>query len=109
VSWWNRTFLNFTFVEWLVALAVLLIVARFIWAEEAAEFSDRLFDSAGLGGGAKYLITLPLGVWICYRQFKREQAIAVQDGKKVVRPWVLLVSAGLLVIAIAILLVSPLG
>ena len=109
MSLWNRAFLKFTLIEWLVALVVLLILARFIWAEEVAAFEDRLFASVGLGVGAKYLVLLPLGVWVYFRLFKSEHAIAEGQGKKVVRPWVLVVSAASLVVAVIILLVSTLS
>ena len=109
MEFWNKTFLRFTLIEWAVALLMLLIVARFIWAEEAARFEDSLFDAVGLGGGAKYLITVPLAVWVLHRMYKREQARAVQEGKVVVRPQVLVVSFGLLALAIALLVFSTAG
>lgn len=109
MSLWNRTFFRFTLIEWVVALLILLILARFIWAEEAARFEDSLFESIALGGGAKYLITVPLAIWIYYQLFKREQAKARQEGVKVVRPQVLVVSLGLLALAIAILVLSTVG
>ena len=105
---WNRTFSRFTLIEWLVAVVVLLVLARFFWAEEILSFEDGLFESVGLGGGAKYLITVPLGIWVYYRVFKREQASAREKGIKVVRPQVLVVAIGLLALAIGILLFSAL-
>jgi len=106
---WNRSFLRFTLIEWLVALVILLIIARFIWAEEVAGFEDSLFASIGLGGGAKYLITVPLAMWVLYRMFKREQADARQEGKVVVRPQVLIVSFGILALAVAFMVFSAIG
>ncbi len=103
---WDRNFLRFTLIEWLGALAVLLVVARFVWAEEVAGLENRLFESIGLGGGAKYLITVPLAFWILYRMFKREQAKANLEGKKVVRPQVLVIAISLLVLAVGLLVFS---
>lgn len=97
----NRTFLRFTLIEWIVAVLVLLTLARFIWAEEVARFEGGLFVSIGLGGGAKFLITVPLAIWYFYWSFKREQAKAGQEGQKVVRPQVLAISLGILALAIA--------
>ena len=109
MDFWNKTFLRFTLIEWAVALLVLLILARLIWAEEAARFENSLFESIGLGGDAKYLITVPLGIWVCYRLFRREQAKAEQEGIKVVRPQVLAISLGLLALAIALLVFTATG
>ena len=106
---WNRNFLRFTLIEWLVALVVLLVIARFIWAEEVADFENSLFESIGLGGDSKYLITVPLAIWVLYRIFKREQVKADLEGKKVVRPQVLIVSVGLLALAIALMVLSATG
>lgn len=100
MDFWNKTFLRFTLIEWVVALPVLLILARLIWAEEAARFEDSLFESVGFGGGAKYLIIVPLAIWIYYILFKREQAKSRQEGVKVVRPQVLVIAFGLLALAI---------
>ncbi|MGI9249358.1 MAG: hypothetical protein ACR2QI_10105 [Woeseiaceae bacterium] len=88
---------------------MLLIVARFIWAEEAARLEDGLFEAIGLAGGAKYLITVPLAIWVLHRMYKREQSKAAQEGKAVVRPQVLVISFGLLVLAIALLVFSAAG
>jgi hypothetical protein len=109
VEYWNKTFLRFALIEWAVALLILLIVARFIWAEEAVRFEDGLFEAIGLGNGAKYLITVPLAIWVLHRMFKREQVKAAEKGKAVVRPQVLIVSFGLLVLAIALLVFSAAG
>ncbi|MDH4316746.1 MAG: hypothetical protein OEW68_18180, partial [Gammaproteobacteria bacterium] len=65
--------------------------------------------SIGLGGGAKYLITVPLAMWVLYRMFKREQADARQEGKVVVRPQVLIVSFGILALAVAFMVFSAIG
>ena len=102
----NRTFLKFTLIEWVVAVLILLIVARFIWAEEVAGFEDRLFVSIGRGGGAKYLITVPLAIGYLYWLFRREQLKAQEKGQKVVRPQVLVVSLGVLVLAIVFMFLS---
>jgi hypothetical protein len=104
VEFWNETFPRFTLFEWAVALLVFLIIARFFWAEEAGRFVDGLFESVGLGGGAKYSIAAPLGAWVLYRMYKRKQAKAAQEGKVVVRPQVLIIFFGLLALAIALLI-----
>lgn len=103
---WNRTFLRLTLIEWLVALVILLIVARFIWAEEVADFENSLFESTGLDGGTKYLIAVPLGIWVLYRLFKRERTKASFEGRNVMRPQVLAIAVGLLLLAAGFLVVS---
>ncbi len=106
---WNRPFLRFTLIEWAVGLLILLVLARFFWAEEAIKFEDSFFESIGLGGGAKYLITVPLAAWVLYRMFRREQAKADLKGRKAVRTPVLVVSIGILVLAIAFMVASAAG
>ena len=106
---WNRTFLKFTLIEWVIAILIVLSLARFIWAKELAAIEDSLFESIGLGGGAKYLVILPLVVWYLYWMFKREKAKAEQQGVKVVRPQVLVVSLGILALAIAIVVFLSFG
>ena len=100
MSLWNRDFLRFTLIEWVVALVVLLFVARFIWAEEVVRFEDGLFESLGLGGGAKYFITVPMAVFLLYLLYKREKEKSSQAGQKLVRPQVLIISIALVVLAI---------
>ena len=50
----------------------MLTLARIIWADDVARFEDSLFESIGLGGGAKFLIIVPLAIWCTYWLFKRE-------------------------------------
>ncbi len=105
---WNRTFLRVTLIEWLVAVVLLLIVARFIFAKELVEFENGVFASIGLGGGGKYLVTVPLAAWVMYRLFKRQQSEAVEKGTKVARPQVLVVGIGIVILAIAaVVLTTP--
>jgi hypothetical protein len=103
---WNRTFLRFTLIEWLIAVIVLLVLARFIWGRELLALEDGFFASIGLGGGAKYLVTVPLGAWVLYQLFRREKAEASARGMPVVRTQVLVIAAGLLVLAIGLLFMS---
>ena len=93
-------------LEWGVSIVIFLIVARLFWAEKAARSDNSFFESIGLGGGAKYLVTVPLGIWVCYRLFRREQAKAEREGIKVVRPQVLAVSLGVLALAIVFLVLT---
>jgi len=97
---WNRTFLRFTFIEWLVAVIFLLILARVFFAKELSGFEDSLFTSVHLGGGTKYLVTVPLAAWIYYRLFKREQAAARDKGIRIVRPRILVGAIAVLILAI---------
>lgn len=106
MEFWNKTFLRLTLIEWAIALLVLLILARFIWADEADRYVDGLFEAIGLDGGTKYLISVPLGAWVLYRMYRREQSKAAQGGKVAVRPQVLIISFGLLALAIALFVFS---
>lgn len=109
MSIWNKTFLKFTLIEWVVAIVIMLSLARFIWAEELSGFEDSFFESISLGGGARFLITAPLAMWYLHWLFKREQAKALMKRRKVVRPQVLVVSIGLLVLAITLIVLSTTG
>ena len=95
---WNRTFLRLSLIEWLVAVILLLMLGRFFWAREIAALESNAFAAIGLGGGAKYLVTVPLVAWILYRMFARERDEATRRGIRVVRPGVLLGSVGVIVI-----------
>lgn len=105
---WNRTFLGFTLVEWLVAVIILLIMARVFWATELSGLEDSLFASVGLHGGARYLVALPLAAWAYYRLYKRAQFELREMGRKAVRPQVLLVAIAILITAITVVvLITP--
>lgn len=105
---WNRSFLRFTLIEWLVAVVFLLIIARFFWAKELAGFDDKLLAPIGLDGAEKYLVALPLVGYVYYRLYKRAQFEAREMGRKAVRPQVLAIAIAILVTAIAaVVFITP--
>jgi len=95
----NRTFLRLTVIEWIVLAAIVLLVARLVWARELKSIEDSLFSAVGLAGGAKYLVIVPIALWFCYRMYARERAKAGASAP-VVRPQVLAVAALVLVSAV---------
>lgn len=105
---WNRTFLGFTLIEWLVAVIILLILARVFWATELSGLEDSLFAFVGLHGRARYLLALPLAAWVQYRLYKRARFELREIGRKAVRPQVLAVAISILVTAIAaVVFITP--
>jgi len=105
---WKRTFLGFTLIEWLVAVIMLLILARVFWAEELSGLEDTLFATIGLDGGARYLVVLPLAAWVQYRLYKRAKLELSEMGRKAVRPQLLVIAIAILVTAIVgVVFITP--
>lgn len=73
---------QYSSLEIVVSIVVLLITARFIWAEEVRSIENQLFELIGFGGGYKYFILIPLGCFVIYRIYKREaHKVQGKDGK----------------------------
>lgn len=105
---WNRTFLGVTLIEWLVAVIILMMLARMFWATELSGLENRLFASIGLDGAARYLVVLPLAAWVYYRLYKRAQFELREMGGKAVRPQVWIIAIAILVAAIAaVVFITP--
>ena len=97
---------RFSAIEWLVAAIVMLVLARFFWAAEMVAAEDKMFETIGLGGGLKYLVTAPLAAWLFYRFYKTERSKARAANSRVVRPQVAILAVFLLIVAVALLFVT---
>ena len=73
-----------SWVEVLIAIAVLAIIARYIWAKELIEFENSLFEGVGLSSNVKYFITVPLVGYLFYRLYKKEEYKAKLNGKNII-------------------------
>lgn len=64
--------MRYTWIEVLIAIAVFLMAASIVWHAELIEVESKVFESIGMGGPWKYLVTGPLaGLWF-YSIYKRE-------------------------------------
>lgn len=100
----QRTFLRRTWIEWAVVACVLLIFARVYWATELRAAEDRLLQSLGIEPALKFLVVVPVGLYLYWRFFKREHAAARQAGRPAIRKGVIVVCGLLLALAVALLL-----
>ena len=84
----RKYFKGFTWLEALIWLAVALIasslILRIFFAPELRIFENSFFESIGLGENLKYLILVPLSVWVYWRFFTREAAIAKERGVPII-------------------------
>lgn len=108
----HRTFLGYTVLEWVLALAFLLLVglfvARLVWAPQIKAFEDDLFATLGLKGAWKYALTVPLAVYWFWSVYSRERAKAQAEGVQLVRPAVG-IAAGSVLVSIVVLMVVVAG
>lgn len=100
----QRTFLGRTWIEWAVLACVLLIVARVYWAAELRAAEDRFLQTLGIEPALKFLVVVPVGLYLCWRLFKREYVAARQAGYPPVRKRVIVVGCLLLALSVALLL-----
>jgi prepilin-type N-terminal cleavage/methylation domain-containing protein len=65
---------GFTFIEVLIALAIILIIAfpilRFVYSNELKEFDSHLYNFLGIKGVLRFIITGLLGVVVFYFRFR---------------------------------------
>ena len=83
----KKKLLPFTWIEYVIVLTLLLIFARFYWAQELYEFEQSLFVSLGISENYKYLVTVPLAALVFLDIYLREKRKA--KGECVVRNRVL--------------------
>lgn len=76
---------RFTLIEYIAALAVLLIVSSFalrlIYGEQIRAWEHSL-------GPGRYFVTVPLFLFVLYLYWKRSAEEAQELGQPVVRPWI---------------------
>ena len=76
---------GFTWIEVIVCLVILVMLARYIWAGEFLEAENQFIASLGFQPWVKYLITFPLfGAWLVWK-YRQESSELVGTGKPVVR------------------------
>ena len=79
-------------ISWFVvviALAIFLIVARYIWASELLHFENRIIQSLGFDPSIKYFFTVPVFLLLIYSYYRREARALSSAGRPVVRKWVI--------------------
>ena len=91
---------RYSFIEVLIAFAVILICVRYIWAKELLAIENRTLTNLGLPIYSKYFITVPLGALFIYGIYKRESDQAKHKEIPVVRKAVFITAIALLSIAI---------
>lgn len=80
---------GFTWIEIVLCLVILVILARYIWASEFPDAENQFIASLGFQPWVKYLITVPLfGAWLVWK-YRQESSELAGTGKPVVRPSVL--------------------
>ena len=80
----NRVKWPISGIEFLIATAILLVIARYIWAKELIEWEASFFENAGLDENFKYLITAPVFAFIIYTIYKESKAKLRVTGRSVI-------------------------
>jgi hypothetical protein len=93
-----------TWIEVLIVVAILLMIGSMVWRHELVELENRMFESIGLGGPLKYLVSVPIGILYFYSIYRRE----ARKHKKVIRMPVIVFSIASL-IGVALYLVFVVG
>jgi hypothetical protein len=82
-----------SWIEVLICLAVCLILARFIWAEELLIFETNLFAKFGVSLSFKYLLTLPFFLLVLFSYYKRDKKRLADSDRPVISMNVLIFGA----------------
>lgn len=82
-----------------IVLAVMLIIARFIWAKELAQFESGVFQSLGINENTKYFFTVPLFCLVLYGHYKDGAQQVKGTGRKVISRPVIVFAVGSLMVA----------
>ena len=81
---------GFTLIEVVVSLFILLMLARYIWANEIVQMENQLLLTFGLQPWVKYLITVPLFcTWLVFKYRKEVRNMPSANGN-VVRPSIII-------------------
>lgn len=73
----------FTWLEVALALGVLLLICRFVWARELATVETRLFQTLGINERAKFILTAPLVALVIWGHYKDGASQVKGTGRKV--------------------------
>lgn len=98
---------GFTIIEVVVALVIILTIARFIWASELAAIENQIISSFGLPVWSKYLLTVPLAI-LWFYSFYQRQKLQTSPGQPVVRKSVIIAST-ITVTAVVLYLIFIVG
>ncbi len=103
----NKAKSSFSWIEVLIALAIVLIIGRFIWAQELAELESGFFTALGLSESVKYFFTVPLFALVLYSHYKAGARQVEGTGRKVIsRPVIIFAVGSLIVVALYLWLLS---
>lgn len=90
---------SYTWIEVVIVLAIMLIIGRFIWAQELAEFENSFFLSLGISENIKYFLTVPLFGLVLYNYYKDGVRQVQGTGRKVISLPVIIFAVGSLIIS----------
>ena len=62
---------GFTLIEFLVVLAIVLVVLRIVFASFLGAYERQLFAKLGVNGDAKLLLGIPLAIGVLYLRYGR--------------------------------------
>ncbi len=74
-------------VSWIgiiITSAICLVLARYIWAKEFLEFENGFFVGLGVNPNIKYILTVPVFLFILYGYYRRDAQRLAGTGKSVV-------------------------
>jgi hypothetical protein len=95
----NKVKSSYSWIEVLIALAIMLIIGRFIWAQELAQLESSFFSSLGISESTKYFLTVPLFCLVIYGHYKDGARQVQGTGRKVISRPVIIFAVGSLIIA----------
>ncbi len=93
----NQVKSSYSWIEVLIALAIMLIIGRFIWAQELAQLESVFFSSLDISENIKYLLTVPLFCLVIYGHYKDGTRQVQGTEKKVISRPVIVFAVGSLI------------
>jgi hypothetical protein len=97
----NTSSFKYSWLEAIVTVVILLIIARIIWAKEVMEYENYLLAYIGISENMKYILTIPLAAYFYYRIYKKESIKAKANGTSVIsKPVVIFSSLALIFIVV---------
>jgi hypothetical protein len=85
-----RKWIPYTRIEYLIAAALLLIIAARWFRPQLRQWEETFFEDIGLGGPVRFVILVPLFLYVVYRMHQR----AALEGQPAVRWQVGALAAG---------------
>lgn len=93
----KRLSFRLSWLEVLVAIAILLVLLRVLFAGAIREWETQLFETLGLNASAKYFLLVPLSLALLYERLRPSVDAARAAGQPVVR-WQILALSGVAII-----------